>query len=106
MGSFWEELKDAFKTKSQRDEERSEQLKQALEQEKEVEKQLEELEKQYQAYLDSQKEEVNLDELFPPTLGLEKIDFLCYNQYIKQIKSEVIIMASKYAGTKTEQNLR
>ena len=75
MGSFWEELKDAFKTKSQRDEERSEQLKQALEQEKEVEKQLEELEKQYQAYLDSQKEEVNLDELFPPTLGLEKIEF-------------------------------
>ncbi len=75
MGSFWEELEDAFKTKSERDEERSEELRNALEAEKEVTKQLEELEKQYQKYLNSQKKDVNLDELFPPTLGLEKIEF-------------------------------
>ena len=72
---FWEDLKDAFKTKSQRDEERAEEMRKALEAEKEVTKKLEELEKQYQDYLNSQKKEVNLDELFPPTLGLEKIQF-------------------------------
>ena len=64
---FWEDLKDAFKTKSQRDEERAEEMRKALEAEKEVTKKLEELEKQYQDYLNSQKVEVNLDELFPPT---------------------------------------
>ncbi|MBO5654889.1 MAG: hypothetical protein J6S32_02525, partial [Clostridia bacterium] len=66
MGSFWEELEDAFKTKSERDEERSEDLKDALEKEKDLVGQLEELEEEYQAYLDSQKEEVDLDALFPP----------------------------------------
>ena len=76
MGSFWEELKDAFKTKSQRDEERSEGLKDALEQEQDLVGQLEQLESEYQAYLDSQKEEIDLDALFPPTLGLEKIEEL------------------------------
>ena len=44
MGSFWEELKDAFKTKSERDEERSENLKNALEAEKDLVGNLEELE--------------------------------------------------------------
>lgn len=72
---FWEELEEAFKTKEERDEERSEDLQNALEAEKEITAQLEELEKQYQQYLNSQKQEVNLDELFPPTLGLEKIQF-------------------------------
>ena len=33
---FWEDLKDAFKTKSQRDEERAEEMRKALEAEKEV----------------------------------------------------------------------
>ena len=75
MGSFWEELKDAFKTKSERDEERSESLKKALDDEKELVGQLEELEKEYQAYLDSQQEEIDLDALFPATLGLQKIDY-------------------------------
>ena len=65
---FWEDLKDAFKTKAQRDEERAEEMRKAIEAEKEVTKKLEELEKQYQDYLNSQKKEVNLDELFPPTL--------------------------------------
>ncbi len=72
---FWEELKDAFKTKSEKDEERSRELQEALDAESEITKQLEELEKQYQDYLNSQKVEVDLDELFPPTLGLEKIQF-------------------------------
>ena len=75
MGSFWEELEDAFKTKSERDEERSEDLKDALEKEKELVGQLEELEGEYQAYLDSQEEEIDLEALFPPTLGLEKIEY-------------------------------
>ena len=35
---FWEDLKDAFKTKSQRDEERAEEMRKALEAEKEVTK--------------------------------------------------------------------
>ncbi|MBR7162674.1 MAG: hypothetical protein IKD35_01735, partial [Clostridia bacterium] len=75
MGNFWEELKDAFKTKSERDEERSESLKNALEQEQDIVDQLEELEKEYQAYLESQEEEIDLDALFPPTLGLQKIEY-------------------------------
>lgn len=75
MGSFWEELRDAFKTKSERDEERSEALKDARDQEQDLVDQLEELEKEYQSYLDSQEEKVDLDALFPPTLGLQKIDF-------------------------------
>ena len=41
---FWEDLKDAFETKSQRDEERAEEMRKALEAEKEVTKKLEELE--------------------------------------------------------------
>ena len=72
---LWDEIKDVFKTKSERDEERSEGLKNALEQEKALTEQLEELEKQYQAYLNSQKKEIDLDAIFPPTLGLEKIEF-------------------------------
>ena len=75
MGSFWEELKDAFKTKSERDEERSEALKDARDQEQDLVGQLEELEKEYQAYLDGQEEEIDLDALFPPTLGLQKIEY-------------------------------
>ena len=75
MASFWEELEDAFKTKSERDEERSESLKDALDQEEDLVGQLEQLEAEYQKYLDGQKEDVDLDALFPPSLGLEKIVF-------------------------------
>lgn len=75
MSDFWEELRDAFKTKKQRDEEKSEKLKNALEAEKSVDEKIDALEKKYQDYLDSQKEEVNLEELFPTSLGLEKIEY-------------------------------
>ena len=36
MASFWDELKDAFKTDSQREEERRQELADALEAEKEI----------------------------------------------------------------------
>ena len=75
MGSFWDELKDAFKTKSEKDEERSEALKDARDKEKDLVAQLEELDKEYQDYLASQEEEIDLDALFPPTLGLQKIEY-------------------------------
>lgn len=75
MSDFWDELKDAFKTKKQRDREKSEKLKDALEQEKAVDEKIYGLEKEYQDYLESQKEEVDLEKLFPTSLGLEKIEY-------------------------------
>lgn len=76
MSDFWNEFREAFKTKKQRDRERTQKLKEALTAEKAIDEKMENLEKEYQAYLDSQKEEEpNLEELFPTSLGLEKIEY-------------------------------
>jgi DNA repair exonuclease SbcCD ATPase subunit len=92
---LWDEIKDAFKTKSERDEERAEDLKNALEQERGLTEQLEELEKQYQEYLNSQKEEIDLDAIFPPTLGLEKIEFTPESDESIQNRANEEIIADK-----------
>jgi DNA repair exonuclease SbcCD ATPase subunit len=92
---LWDEIKDAFKTKSERDEERAEDLKNALEQERGLTEQLEELEKQYQEYLNSQKEEIDLDAIFPPTLGLEKIEFTPESDQSIQNRANEEIIADK-----------
>jgi DNA repair exonuclease SbcCD ATPase subunit len=92
---LWDEIKDAFKTKSERDEERTEDLKNALEQERGLTEQLEELEKQYQEYLNSQKEEIDLDAIFPPTLGLEKIEFTPESDQSIQNRANEEIIADK-----------
>lgn len=75
MSDFWEEFKDAFKTKKQRDKEKAEKLKDALAAEKAIDEKMDNLENEYQSYLDSQKEEVDLEALFPTSLGLEKIEY-------------------------------
>ena len=56
MGNFWEELRNAFKTKSERDEERSNALKDARDKEQDLVDKLDQLEQEYQSYLDSQEE--------------------------------------------------
>ncbi len=75
MSDFWEEFKDAFKTKKQREKEKAEKLKDALAAEKAVDEKMDNLENEYQSYLDSQKEEIDLEALFPTSLGLEKIEY-------------------------------
>lgn len=74
MASFWDELKDLFKTDSQRQEERQQALNNALEAEKGLAEQLAELDRQYRETLPDEPE-YNLDELFPEDLGLEKVDY-------------------------------
>lgn len=73
MATFWDEVKDLFKTKKQKDEEKSEALKNALESEKGITEQLENLDKEYKANKYDYADEIA--ELFPENLGLEKIDY-------------------------------
>ena len=56
---FWEDLKDAFKTKAQRDEERAEEMRKALEAEKEVTKIFRKKERQLQAQAISMNQEMS-----------------------------------------------
>ncbi len=73
MATFWDEVKDIFKTKKQKDEEKSAALKNALESEKGITEQLENLDKEYKANKYDYADEIA--ELFPENLGLEKIDY-------------------------------
>lgn len=72
--NLWDEIKNLFKTKQQLAEEEAQAIGDANKKEQEVIKLLAELEKQYN---DSQpkEEKQNLDELFPPTLELERVDY-------------------------------
>ena len=72
MASFWEELKDLFKTDSQRKEEKQQQIADALEAEKEVTDKLAALDREYRESL-PEEPEPDLDKLFPESLGLEKV---------------------------------
>ncbi len=74
MSSFWDELKEAFKTKSQREEERQQRLQEAVKAEGELTKKLDELDK---SYLESQQpdEEIDLDKLFPKDSGHKEIEY-------------------------------
>ena len=73
MASFWEELKDLFKTDSQRKEEKQQQIADALEAEKEVTDKLAALDREYRESL-PEEPEPDLDKLFPESLGLEKVE--------------------------------
>ena len=56
MASFWEELKDLFKTDSQRKEEKQQQIADALEAEKEVTDKLAALDREYSESLPEEPE--------------------------------------------------
>lgn len=76
MATFWDEFKDLFKTKNQKDEERASKLSSALESERQITDELDRLENEYQSYLNENKEEEpDLESLFPSSLGLEKIEY-------------------------------
>ena len=68
--SIWDEFKDLFKTKEQRDEEKRQGIDDALEREKDIVGQLEELDKQYQDSI--KEEEPDLEKLFPSDSGLRE----------------------------------
>ena len=71
--SFWDDLKDLFKTDDQRDEEQKRRLEEAKQGESELEKQLAELD----AKFNSKKETptYDLDSLFPNDSGLKEIEY-------------------------------
>ncbi len=74
MASVWDELKDLFKSQSQKEEEKQNKLKDALEREKEVDSKLKELDEQYKATLPVE-EEPDLDRLFPKDSGLKEMEY-------------------------------
>ena len=71
--SFWDELKELFKTDDERDEERRRRLQEASEGTSELEKQLAALDAKWQKSLP--KQTYDLDALFPKKTGLEEIDY-------------------------------
>lgn len=73
MATFWDEVKDLFKTKKQKDEEKSSALKDALESESSILGQLEDLDKEYKENKYDYADEIA--DRFPETLGLEKIEY-------------------------------
>ena len=101
---LWDEIVEVFKSKSERDEERSEDLKNALEQEGALTEQLEELERQYQEYLNSQKEVIDLDKIFLPTLGLEKIEFTPESDESIYARADQAISADKTKDVNSTEN--
>lgn len=74
--SVWEEFKDLFKTKEQREQEKRDKISDALEREKDVVQQLEELDKQYRDSLpEEQEEEPDLEAMFPSDSGLKELEY-------------------------------
>ena len=71
---LWVEIKDLFKTDSQRDEERRKEVGDALEKEKSILEQLAALDKEYKDSLPKE-EEVDLEKLFPSELGLKELTY-------------------------------
>ncbi len=72
--SLWDEFKDLFKTKEQREQEKRDGINDALKREKDVVQQLEELEQQYRDSLPKQ-EEPDLEQLFPSDSGLKEMEY-------------------------------
>lgn len=94
MASFWDELKDAFKTDSQREEERRQELADALEAEKEITAELAALDKEYRDSL-PQEPEPDLDKLFPESLGLEKVEHVPETDEELSARAEADVNAEK-----------
>ncbi len=100
MPNIWEEIKEAFKTKSQREEEKTKELADARRAEDGLSDKLEQLEKQYSDYLNSQDNSEELEKLFPSSLGLEKIVYSAETdeQIANRAKSENEYEKSKETG--------
>ena len=73
--SFWDELKELFKTDDERDEERRRRLAEAQQGTSELEKQLAALDAEYKKKHGAKKEEYDLDALFPKDSGLKEIEY-------------------------------
>ena len=72
--SFWDEIKDLFKTESQKAEDRQKEIDNALSQEKGILDQLAALDKEYQDSLPPE-EEIDLEKLFPSDSGLRELEY-------------------------------
>ncbi|MDE6060171.1 MAG: hypothetical protein K2G31_01695 [Clostridia bacterium] len=72
--SIWDEIKDLFKTDSQKAEERQKEIDNALSQEKGIVDQLAALEKEYKDSLPPE-EEIDLEKLFPSDSGLRELEY-------------------------------
>lgn len=72
MSGFWEDFKDIFKSKSRKEEEKQQKVSDVLQSENELVSKLAELEEAYKSSL-PKTEKPNLEELFPTSLGLEKL---------------------------------
>jgi DNA repair exonuclease SbcCD ATPase subunit len=76
MADLWDEFKDLFKTKSQREEEKQQKIKDALESESGLSEKLEALDKAYQDYeKNSTAPEADIDELFPLSPDIKQIEY-------------------------------
>ncbi|MBO4554969.1 MAG: hypothetical protein J5713_04230 [Clostridia bacterium] len=73
--SFWDELKELFKTDDERDEERRRRLAEAQKGTSDLEKKLAELDAAYKSKNQKKTEEYDLDALFPKDSGLKEIDY-------------------------------
>lgn len=71
---LWDEIKDLFKTDSQRAEEKQREIGDALEKEKDILEELAALEKEYNDSLPKE-EEIDLEKLFPSNLGLKELEY-------------------------------
>ncbi len=71
--SFWDDLKDLFKTDDQKDEEQKRRLAEAKEGEQELEKQLAELDKKYKESKPAKTYDV--DSIFPRDSGLKEVEY-------------------------------
>ncbi|HPD01783.1 MAG TPA: hypothetical protein PK245_00240 [Clostridia bacterium] len=75
MADVWQNIKDFFKSRQKLEEEKNQKIKKALEDEAEAVEKLKKLEEAYLATLPKEAE-VDLDKLFPETLGLKTVEYL------------------------------
>ncbi|MDD4839194.1 MAG: hypothetical protein PHE93_00790 [Clostridia bacterium] len=91
--SFWDEFKKLFQTNQQREEEKANKINDAIKNESSLTSKLQELEKQYQSSL-PKSSEVDLESLFPSSLGLSKIDYDAKSDEELKQQAEAELMSS------------
>lgn len=103
--SLWDEFKDLFKTKDQREQERRDSLADAMEKEKDVVKQLEELDQQYRDSLpEEQEEDVDLEKLFPSDSGLREHEYVPETDEQIESRAKETVEKEKEADKKKLEN--
>lgn len=91
--SFWDEFKKLFQTNQQREEEKANKIKDAVTNEKTILGKMQELEDEYQKSLPKE-EKVDLEKLFPTSLGLEKIEYDAKSDAELKSQAEKELLAS------------